>query len=146
MKPRRDMVAAAILIAAPALANESKFSFTMEHRYVNGADNNVRHELERGTLTVSGEIWTTRCPVDGETGLPIEPDLVRFEIKDEGMVHDTTVCAFSVSPSATAGKKVHFETTCDNLHKRTKLHLVIYQTKNRHCSFEATGQLMTKSV
>jgi hypothetical protein len=138
------LVVSAILSAIPALANNSKFSFTMKHQYVNGAKNNIRHDMDRGTLIVSGELWTTSCPVDGETGVPVEPDLIRIAVKEEGLVHDPTVCSFSVTPSAIVGKKVHFEMTCDNIHKKTKLHLVIYQTKTKHCIFEATGSMTTK--
>jgi len=138
------LVVTAILSAPPALANESKFSFTMVHRYVSGKDNSVKHDMDSGTLTVSGELWTTHCElINEETGKRAAPALVTIEVVGEGLLRSPE-CSFSVPPSPTIGKKVPFEITCSNI-KKTSIYLIAYHTiEDDRCAIEAAGKLKTK--
>jgi hypothetical protein len=140
------MIVAAFMIGAPALANESKFSFTMAHRYVNGEHNDIKHDMNKGTLTVSGELWVTSCEIiDKETGKTTVPELVTLRVVQETSIGDNEVCGFSVVPSATIGKKVPFEVTCGAILRKSEVYLVSFQeSDNDGCAIEASGRLTTK--
>jgi hypothetical protein len=130
--------------STPGLANESKFAFTMEHRYVNGSENGISHSMDRGTLTVSGELRTVSCGTTmfGRKGVP---ELVRINVMEEGSLVDApAICSFAVSPSVTVDGKVPFNVTCNNIRK-AKFYLIAYQLQDDDgCAVEATGALTTK--
>jgi hypothetical protein len=139
------VVAIIVLGSAPALANESKFEFEMEHRYVNGVNNGILHKMSRGILTVSGEVVTVNCAVvDEETGKTAVPELVRFNVMQEGSVVDgPPICSFAVTPAGKIGKKVTFDVTCNDIGD-AKVYIVVYQvTDDDRCIIEATGRLTT---
>ncbi len=72
--PMKRLLIATCLMSASTLANESSFSFKMEHRYVNGKDNGVEHDMDKGSLSISGELWASSCAVlDEEKGERAKP-------------------------------------------------------------------------
>ncbi|WP_224240977.1 hypothetical protein [Hyalangium gracile] len=124
-------------IATPALANGSKFSLTMEHRLVHGKKNGVVHSLDRGVLTISGQLWVTRC-APGATG----PSSVTVEVWEDGIL-DHSLCSFAVIPSKKLGEKVSFSTTCQSVSK-SSFFVVAWKVEDDGCDIQSDGTLTTK--
>lgn len=130
------VVGALMVIAAPALANESKLALTMEHRFVHGKKNGVEHSLDRGFLSITGQLWVTRC-VAGAVG----PLAVTIEVWEDGLV-DHSICSFAVLPKKT-GEKVSFSTTCQSV-STSEFFVVAWKVEDDGCDIEAAGTLTTK--
>ncbi len=124
-------------IAMPALANESKFTLTMEHRLVHGKRNGVEHSLHRGFLTIAGQLWVTRCAA-GAVG----PSSVTIEVWEDGLI-DRSLCSFAVLPSKKPGEKVSFSTTCQSV-STSDVFVVAWKAEDDGCDIEATGTPTTK--
>jgi hypothetical protein len=129
------LIIAMALISMPALANESTFSFTMSHEYVDGEKNGVTHKLTRGVLTITGELWLTECSV-GALG----PNRVTIRVMKEGIV-DSTICELDVIPSKPVGRKVSFSTTCVTV-PASDFYVVAFRVDDG-CDVAATGVLKT---
>jgi len=129
----------AVLMASttPVLANESKFSLIMEHRIVHGKKNGIEHSLDRGFLSISGQLWVTRC----EAGA-VGPASVTIEVWEDGLV-DHSLCSFAVLPSKKPGEKVPFRMTCQAV-SASEFFVVAWKVEDDGCDIEAAGTLTTK--
>jgi hypothetical protein len=129
-------VVTSCVMAAPALANEANYSFKMEFRYVSGEKNDVEHSLDRGLLTITGQVWTTQC-AGGAMPAP-----VTIEVWEDGLI-DHLLCSFSATPSKTMGQKVSFSTSCGSV-STSRFFVVAYKVHDEGCDIEAAGTLTTK--
>lgn len=124
--------------ATPALANESKFEFTMEHEYVSGRKNKVAHGLDAGLLTIEGELWLTQC-APGSVG----PHVIEIEVyKDHTL--DEQLCTFGVTPSKPVGNRVSFSVPCNAI-TPSVVYIVASRTDDG-CDVEARGRPVALSV
>jgi hypothetical protein len=145
------IAATAPLVVTPAFAenpkpqNASAFFFKIKHKYVNGETNDIEHKLSAGTLTISGEVWASRCATTRE-GKPAKPQLVKIIVHDDSFFGGE-VCSFAVTPSPNVGERVPFKTTCESV-TDSSFHVEAWTNQDPdasfNCTIEASGTLTTK--
>lgn len=96
-----------LIMAAPAFANAAGWSFTMNLRYVNGADNGQTYSLTKGTMTNPGSIWVYE-KLPGAIGAYNVTVAVRKQV----LGPDPQVGSSTVYPGTTVGVKKGFNTSC----------------------------------
>lgn len=146
------VIITAFLVGPRASAEESTpsntavFSFKIKHKYVNGDDNNIKHNLSAGTLTISGELWASRCGIERGTDKPAEPLLVKILVHQEGLFGGEK-CSFAVVPSSNLGERTPFKITCANV-RNSKFYIEAWTEQHPepdfNCTIEATGKLVTR--
>lgn len=109
-------VAATSLLAVVAVservqANSSGFSWVMNRRAVNGADNHKLHHLDTGKLTIEGKLWTH----EKRAKATAQPMTVTIYVRERGAIIDSDVCKFNVTPSTILNDQQAISTTCGEI-------------------------------
>lgn len=131
-------VVALLIMAMPvALANSSSYSFTMDHRYVNGKDNGVTHGLSAGSLTNSCSLWA----YDKAAGA-VGPYSVTIAVVQDGII-DKTICTTSVTPSKTLNVKKSYSKSCGSVPTGV-YYIEAWKTNDDGWDVKAQGTLTTR--
>ncbi len=92
--------------STPTYKDTSNWAFTMEKIVVNGDNLGSYHSLQKGTLQISGSIWSFSKDADS-TDSP-EPIIIEiYERKDWWI--DRRVGTIKLTPSSTLDEKLFFE-------------------------------------
>lgn len=121
-----------------ALANSSEFSCTMNHRYVNGKDNDELHGLDKGTMYIKG---TVRL-IDKDTGANPSPSTITIQVYEDKAI-DRFVGSFTVKPNSDGYASFHKEFT-KGVQPSGTYFIVMYTTNDDGWNVKCSGTLYTK--
>lgn len=124
-----------------ALADsEAHWSFTMDHRYVSGADNGVIHAMDEGFVSNVGELWVT----SQEPGVVVAPLSVHIEVYRQRPLRDDLICSTVVKPEPQQGDRVRFTEAC-GAQSAGNYYVVAWKVEDDGWNLAGSGHLFSQS-
>jgi len=106
----------------PSFANTSSWSFTMDYRYVNGAENGIYHKMDAGEMSISGKIWIySKDSWFGET-----PNRIKYEVWKSSFGLDENVEREMLYHNYLKEQKSNFPNLLEN---KSQDNIILYFTK-----------------
>lgn len=128
-----------LVMSIPVLANTSNWSFTMDFRVVDGDGNGVYHEMDAGSMTISGSIWVYST----DQGHNQSTNTVTIEVwKKNTLWFDDLVGSVSVTPR-TDGVSSSFSKNLGSVNSGT-YYIFAWKTEDDGFNLKASGKLETK--
>ena len=127
-----------LVLAAPAFANTSTYSFKMQHEVVDGQKNGVIHRMDPGILTLSGTLTAGRLLVHA----PALPQSILIEVFEVGTFSNRFICSMTVT-SPKGGGSAPFSKTCPSV-PASNLFIKAQRGGYNGWSIEVTGTLTAK--
>lgn len=123
----------------PSFANTSSWSFTMDYRYVNGAENGIYHKMDAGKMSISGKIWIySKDSWFGKT-----PNRIKYEVWKSSFGLDENVGKGDVIPQLPEGTEVEFSKSFGE-QKSGQYYLVFYKIDDDGYNIKGSGILKTE--
>jgi hypothetical protein len=133
------VVCALFIMVAPALANSSGWSFTMDRRYVNGDDNGAYHTMTAGNMTNNGYVYLYYI-LGGSVPPPFD---THIEVWRKVSGPDVYCGSSTVNTGSTLNVKKYFTTYCGTQPAGT-YYLIIWKTEWDGFYTKGSGTLKTQ--
>lgn len=127
-----------VLAAPTALANTAGWSFTMDHRYVNGKDNGITHAMTAGNMTNDGSIWA----YSKDAGATPSPNSVTVAVYRQDVFTDPKICDTTLTPYTTLHLEKSFYESCGSV-QTDDYYIVAYKGADDGWNIKGDGILDT---